>query len=99
MWFLVCRRYAPTRSIAISVGLALVRGRGSTGPFLPLDVKGDWTMTTLGIDAHKRSHTVVALDDVGRQLATRSTTTTAGHLALVRWAERLDRGQGRELAA
>ena len=54
-------------------------------------------MITLGIDAHKRTHTVVAVDEVGRQLATRS-TTTAGHLALVRWAEQLDRGQGRERA-
>ena len=53
-------------------------------------------MITLGIDAHKRTHTVVAVDEVGRQLATRSTTTTAGHLALVPWAEQLDRGQGRE---
>jgi transposase len=42
---------------------------------------------TLGIDAHKRTHTVVAVDDNGRQLATRTVgTTTADHLALVRWA-------------
>jgi transposase len=47
-------------------------------------------MVTLGIDAHKRTHTVVAVDDVGRQLGTRTTTatTTADHLDLVRWADR-----------
>jgi transposase len=53
-------------------------------------VKGDWIMVTLGIDAHKRTHTVVAVDDLGRQLGqlTTSTTTTAEHLAMVRWADR-----------
>ncbi len=44
----------------------------------------------LGIDAHKRTHTVVAVDDLGRQLGTRTTnaTTTAEHLAIIRWADR-----------
>jgi len=43
----------------------------------------------LGIDAHKRTHTVVAVDDLGRQLGTRTTkaTTTADHLDLIRWAD------------
>ncbi len=47
-------------------------------------------MVTLGIDAHKRTHTVVVVDDVGRQLGVKTTTatTTADHLDLVRWAER-----------
>ncbi|MDH3299517.1 MAG: IS110 family transposase [Acidimicrobiia bacterium] len=47
-------------------------------------------MITLGIDAHKRTHTVVAVDDLGRQLGTKTTntTTTADHLALIRWADR-----------
>lgn len=45
-------------------------------------------MVTLGIDAHKRTHTVVAVDDAGRQLGCRttSTTTTADHLAMLDWA-------------
>jgi hypothetical protein len=45
-------------------------------------------MVTLGIDAHKRTHTVVAVDDAGRQLATKTTsaTTTEDHLELLRWA-------------
>lgn len=49
-------------------------------------------MVTLGIDAHKRSHTVVAVDDLGRELGTKTTTatTTAEHLELLRWAERFD---------
>jgi transposase len=45
-------------------------------------------MVVLGIDAHKRSHTVVAVDEHGRQLSTKTFgTTTADHLALLRWAE------------
>ena len=45
-------------------------------------------MVVLGIDAHKRSHTVVAVDEHGRELGTRTFgTTTADHLALLRWAE------------
>lgn len=47
-------------------------------------------MITLGIDAHKRTHTVVAVDEVGRELGHKTTlaTTTEDHLALVRWADR-----------
>jgi transposase len=47
-------------------------------------------MVTLGIDAHKRTHTVVAVDDVGRQLGVKTTTGTTSddHLALIRWADR-----------
>ena len=49
-------------------------------------------MVTLGIDAHKRTHTVVAVDDVGRQLGTLTTTATTmvDHLAMLRWAERFE---------
>jgi transposase len=47
-------------------------------------------MVVLGIDAHKRTHTVVAVDEVGRQLGVRVTQTasTAAHLELVAWADR-----------
>src|SRR6476659_9948296 len=47
-------------------------------------------MVILGIDAHKRTHTVVAIDEVGRQLGTKTTkaTTTEAHLEVVRWADR-----------
>jgi len=44
-------------------------------------------MVTIGIDAHKRSHTVVAVDERGRQLAQRTSgTTSSDHLELVAWA-------------
>lgn len=46
-------------------------------------------MVILGIDAHKRTHTVVAIDEAGRPLGERTTvsTTTEAHLELVRWAD------------
>lgn len=53
--------------------------------------KGDQSlMITLGIDAHKRTHTVVAVDDVGRQLGCKTTTATTSddHLEIIRWADR-----------
>jgi transposase len=47
-------------------------------------------MLVLGIDAHKRTHTVVVVDEAGRKLGQHTTTsaTTADHLELVRWADR-----------
>src|SRR5688572_12521929 len=45
-------------------------------------------MVTLGVDAHKRTHTIVAVDETGRALAERTlAATTAGHLDALRWAE------------
>jgi transposase len=45
-------------------------------------------MVILGIDAHKRTHTVVVIDMNGKQLATKTIgTTTADHFELVRWAD------------
>jgi len=44
-------------------------------------------MVIIGIDAHKRSHTLVVCDEQGRRLAERTTSTSsADHLALVAWA-------------
>ena len=46
-------------------------------------------MLIFGVDAHKRTHTIVAIDEHGRQL--RSLTiaaTTSAHLDGLRWAER-----------
>jgi transposase len=46
-------------------------------------------MVMIGIDAHKRSHTIVVVDAQGRELAQRTTgTTSADHLGLVAWASR-----------
>jgi transposase len=55
-------------------------------------------MVIVGIDAHKRTHTAVAIDGRGRELGSKTTktTTTAAHLELVRWAERF--GPEREWA-
>lgn len=48
-------------------------------------------MVTLGIDAHKRTHTVVAVDGLGRQLGSKTTTaaTSEAHTDLLAWARRL----------
>jgi len=52
-------------------------------------------MVVLGIDAHKRTHTVVAVDEAGRQLGVRVTQSTcsAAHLDLVVWAGRFGPGR------
>jgi len=48
-------------------------------------------MVVIGVDSHKRTHTVVATDATGRKLAERTVVaTSAGHLELVRWAVRFD---------
>lgn len=47
-------------------------------------------MLVLGIDAHKRSHTIVAVDERGRRQAQRTiNATTADHLEVIAWAEGL----------
>lgn len=44
-------------------------------------------MVVLGADLHKRSHTVVVIDETGRKLAEKTVAATAeGHLGLRRWA-------------
>lgn len=44
-------------------------------------------MVMIGSDSHKRSHTVVAVDDVGRRLGEKTVRTNSeGHLELVRWS-------------
>ena len=46
-------------------------------------------MVTIGVDTHKRSHTVVAVDEQGRQLAQEAAgATSTDHLELVAWAAR-----------
>jgi transposase len=46
-------------------------------------------MVTIGIDSHKRSHTLVAVEETGHQLAERTAPATpTGHLELLRWAGR-----------
>lgn len=46
-------------------------------------------MVTFGVDAHKRTHTIVAVDEHGKPLGqTTIGTTSKDHLNLVRWAAR-----------
>jgi len=46
-------------------------------------------MVTIGIDAHKRSHTQVVCDGHGRELARRTTGTSSSHnFGLLTWAAR-----------
>jgi transposase len=48
----------------------------------------------LGVDPHKDTHTVVAVDSTGRQLAQLTVAArSGGHLRLLEWAHGLDRGQ------
>ena len=48
-------------------------------------------MVVVGIDAHKRTHTAVAVDEVGRELGSKTTsaTTTDADLDLLSWAASL----------
>jgi transposase len=44
-------------------------------------------MVVLGIDAHKRTHTVVAVDEHGKKVGQKTVAATPeGHLELLRWA-------------
>ena len=44
-------------------------------------------MVVLGVDAHKKSHTIVACDEAGAQLGSMTVSaTTEGHLRAVKWA-------------
>src|ERR1700752_4687198 len=44
-------------------------------------------MMVIGIDAHKRSHTAVRVDEMGRQGFVKTVgTTTEDHLRLLKWA-------------
>ena len=44
-------------------------------------------MVIIGVDSHKRTHTVVAVNDVGRRLGERTVRTNSdGHLDLVAWS-------------
>ena len=46
-------------------------------------------MVVLGTDTHNRSHTVVAIDEAGAEIASVTVAATPeGHLWLVKWAAR-----------
>lgn len=47
----------------------------------------DVAVVVVGVDAHKRSHTMVAVDGRGRKLAEKTVpATSAGHTQALRWA-------------
>ena len=49
-------------------------------------------MVMIGTDSHQRTHTAVALDEVGRRLAEKMVPATSdGHVALVTWAQQWPR--------
>jgi transposase len=51
------------------------------------DQEGDRHMVVIGVDSHKHTHTVVAVDEAGRKLAERTAPATAdGHLELLGWS-------------
>ena len=44
-------------------------------------------MVIIGVDAHKRSHTCVAVDAAGRKIGEKTVETTgSGHAVALRWA-------------
>jgi transposase len=46
-------------------------------------------MVTIGVDSHKRTHTLVAVDDVGKNVGERTVPAASeGHLDALAWAER-----------
>jgi transposase len=48
-------------------------------------------MIMIGVDSHKRSHTVVALDEVGRKVGQKTVVTDSeGHLQLLRWSRQFE---------
>lgn len=52
----------------------------------------DQDVVVVGVDSHKRTHTFVAVDQVGRKLGEHTLpTTTEGHLRVVEWASRWPR--------
>jgi transposase len=53
--------------------------------------EGDTTMVILGVDPHKQTHTVVAVDENGKQLGQLTVKARReGHLRMLRWACRFD---------
>src|SRR3954452_7961590 len=61
-----------------------------TGRPVPIvAAKGHGSMFTFGVDAHNRTHTIVAVDEHGKAVGqTTVGTTSQDHLGLLRWAAR-----------
>src|SRR6476620_9102156 len=51
--------------------------------------RGEHAMTVIGIDAHKKTHTCVAVDSGGAKVAEETVATTStGHAQALRWARK-----------
>jgi transposase len=49
--------------------------------------RGGVAMTVIGIDAHKRTHTLVAIDSGGRKLGQKTVSAnSSGHAEAMQWA-------------
>lgn len=79
----------PDRSVpSARLRRARPRTMRRTRPYPP---SGAALVVMIGTDSHKRTHTVVALDDVGRRLGRLTVAaTTDGHLKLLAWAAQWD---------
>ena len=52
-------------------------------------------VVVIGVDAHKKTHTLVALDGNGRKLADKTVEATdAGHATALHWALLIPEGTG-----
>jgi transposase len=56
-------------------------------PGVSVEMRGRLIMVVIGVDCHKRSHCMVAVDAGGRKIGEKTVeATTTGHLAALRWA-------------
>lgn len=68
---------------------ALTKACPPTGPYNPSKGGARIMMVVFGVDAHKKTHTIVAADEVGAELGSITVSATAeGHLKAVKWAAR-----------
>jgi transposase len=57
------------------------------GPALATLRESELVMVMIGTDSHKKTHTVVVLDGLGKRLVEKTVAATSdGHLVLVQWA-------------
>src|SRR6185312_14004785 len=91
---LMCGPAGPRRQAAAWLdrclpGARLRRARAAWPGKFPFLAAGGAGMVVIGVDAHKRTHTMVAVDELGRTLGERTVAATSdGHLQAVQWAAR-----------
>src|SRR6266540_2467681 len=84
----------PGSSGGLSPMCGLAGPPGGVGPWLDRSLPSCWieecaAVVVIGVDSHKRTQTVVAVDGVGRKLGERTVRVNRdGHLELLRWAAR-----------